>query len=722
MSKHKVDSKPANPIEVNISSTPSSAVSQESIIWKRALPISFIIIFVAMVFMSFSYGLSGDEVDMNEYGKAILKYFSSFGSDQTVFNMPKEFNRDGVIQYYGGLFDLLCAIVNQFSPFAEYTTRHILNAMVGFLAIFFSAKIVRYILNEQAAVLAAWMMFASPFFLGHAMNNPKDIPFAATYIMAIWCIIRLFERLDKATKWDYVWAILSIGATINIRVGGILLIPYLAVYAGILFAVKNWIQKTDVKLISFVKPVLIVGVLGYLSGSLLWPYGLQSPIANPLNALQEMSNFKVSILELFEGSKIYSGELPPYYLLKSIAITSSYLVLIGTGLFIFFIWPFRNSPRFATILFVAFTAFFPLFYIIYSKANVYHSWRHILFIFPSMLVVASFGWDQLVQFFDLKKIKIAGLALFGFLLLEPLYFIANSFPNTVTYYNQLAGGTKGAYTNYEFDYYYNSLKQSTDWFRKNIAVKAKPGDTIMVVSNAVHLLRQYLGDLKNVKMDYVRHYQQNEKPWDYAIMHIALIPVQEVKKSAWLPPSTLYKANVQNCVLSAVIKRPSYDDLKGYQALKLQQIDSAVTYFNQYLKADPTNIEVLNSLSSIYLQTGKIDDAYSKLSTAYQLDSSNVETRQGFGMAALQKGDNGTAQTLFTGLIAENPDNPSPYLYLGIAQMQSNQLDQALLNLSRAAQYPDLKTMAFKYMGDVYMKQGNQQQAMNMYQQAGLVK
>ena len=228
--------------------------------------------------------------------------------------------------------------------------------------------------------------------------------------------------------------------------------------------------------------------------------------------------------------------------------------------------------------------------------------------------------------------------------------------------------------------------------------------------------------MKNVKLDYVRHYQQNERQWDYAIMHIALIPVQEVKKSAWLPPSTLFKATIQNCVLSAVIKRPSYDDLKGYQALKLQQIDSAVNYFNQYLKADPMNIAVLNSLSNIYLQTGKIDEAYAKLSVAYQLDSSNVETRQGYGMAALQKGDNATAQTLFTGMINENPENPSPYLYLGIAQLQSNQLDQALLNLSRAAQYPDLKTPAFKYMGDVYMKQGNQQQAMNMYQQAGLVK
>lgn len=722
MSKHKVNSKSALSQETHEIGTPSMPISIDVTAWDRALTASLFVIFIAMIVMSFSYGLSGDEVDMNEYGKAILKYFTSFGSDQTVFNMPKEYNRDGVIQYYGGLFDLLCAIVNKFSPFAEYTTRHILNAMVGFLAIFFSAKIVRYILNEQAAVLAVWMMFASPFFLGHAMNNPKDIPFAATYIMAIWCIIRLFERLDNASKWDYVWAIVSIGATINIRVGGILLIPYLAVYAGILFVVKHWIQKTDIKIGSFIKPVLIVGVLGYLSGSLLWPYALQSPIANPLNALHEMSNFKVNILQLFEGSKIYSGELPPYYLLKSIAITSSYLVLIGAALFLFFIWPFRNSPRFATILFVAFTAFFPLFYIIYSKANVYHSWRHILFVFPSLLVVASFGWQQLVQFFDLKKIKIAGLALFGFLILEPLYFIANSFPNTITYYNHLVGGTKGAYTNYEMDYYYNSLKQSADWFRFNVAQKAKPGDTIMVVSNAVHLLKQYIGDLKNVKMDYVRHYQQNEKPWDYAIMHIALIPVQEVKKSAWLPPSTLYKASIQHCVLSAVIKRPSYDDLKGYQALKLQQVDSAVNYFNQYLKADPTNIAVLNSLSNIYLQTGKIDEAYAKLSIAYQLDSSNVETRQGYGMAALQKGDNATAQTLFTGMINENPENPSPYLYLGIAQFQSNQLDQALLNLSRAAQYPDLKTPAFKYMGDVYMKQGNQQQAMNMYQQAGLVK
>ena len=89
MSKRNVDSNPAAPLEVNNSSTSSFAISQESTLWNRILLVSLIMIFVAMVFMSFSYGLSGDEVDMNEYGKAILKYFTSFGSDQTVFKIGR---------------------------------------------------------------------------------------------------------------------------------------------------------------------------------------------------------------------------------------------------------------------------------------------------------------------------------------------------------------------------------------------------------------------------------------------------------------------------------------------------------------------------------------------------------------------------------------------------------------------------------------------------------
>ncbi len=554
------------------------------------------------------------------------------------------------------------------------------------------------------------------------MNNPKDIPFAAAYIMAIWNIIRLFNKLPDASKLDYIWAILSIGATINIRVGGILLIPYLFVFACIIYFNHVFVYKKYVMISSFAKPVFIVSIAGYLCGSLLWPYGLQSPLNNPLTALSEMSNFKVNILQLFEGTKIYSGELPAYYLPKSILITSSYAFITGLALMVFFMWSFRKSPKSSTLYFVAFTAIFPLFYIIYSKSNVYHAWRHILFIFPSMIVLVSFGWEKLIAFLDSKKIKLIGYALLGFLILEPTYFIIQSFPNTITYHNQMVGGVKGAYTNYEMDYYYNSLKQSAEWFKKNVSSKLKPGDTVMVVSNAVHLLRHYFVHEPNVKLDYVRFLEKNQKPWDYAIMHIALIPNQELKSKSWLPEgSTLFTANIQQNALSAVIKRPSKDDLKGYQMLSQQKADSALYYFDNYLLKDPKSTVVLNTEGNVLLQLNRIDSAYKIITRSYLIDSTNMETRQLFGMASLQKNDFNQAISIFSKLVDENPDYPKTYFYLGLAQMGTGQIDAALMNLSKSSQDPEIKSMAFKYMGDIYMKQGKQQEAMKLYQQAGLV-
>ena len=211
------------------------------------LNISLLVVFVAMTVMSFWFGITGDEVDMSNYGKAILRYFASFGSDEFIFSGDRSFDRDGVIKYYGGLFDFVAAIVNKISPFEEYTTRHILNAWMGFMAIFFSAKIAKRVSGDTAATIVIWLMFLSPFFLGHSMNNPKDIPFAAIYIMSLYLIMRFFDKLPTVTWKDYLYVILSIGATINIRVGGILLIPYLFVFVGILFIHTKFFLKEEFK-------------------------------------------------------------------------------------------------------------------------------------------------------------------------------------------------------------------------------------------------------------------------------------------------------------------------------------------------------------------------------------------------------------------------------------------------------------------------------------------
>lgn len=721
----KVAEKAPQPQILHQKSTAEQAVDP---LLHKILIFSFVAVFIAMTVMSFWYGLSGDEVDMNEYGKTILRYFTSFGSDQSVFCTPEEliaakeynYNRDGVIQYYGGLFDLICAIVNKVSPFDEYTTRHILNAWAGFLAIFFAAKITGRILGEQAAIIAVWLMFFSPFFLGHSMNNPKDIPFAATYIMAIYFIIRLFDRLPNPSKKDYLWAILCIGATINVRVGGILLIPYLAVFAGIIFIVGNYFQHEKVSLGMYIKPVLITGALGYLAGSILWPYGLQNPFSNPLNALSEMSNFKVNVRQLYEGTKVFSGDLPASFLPKSFVITNSFAVLTGLAFMLIFLWGFRKNKNAAILYFLFFTAFFPLAYIIYSKSNVYHAWRHVLFIFPSMMVLVAFGWQSIILFFDKMKIKLVGFALLFFLVLEPVYFIAFSFPNTITYHNQLVGGAKGAYGNYEVDYYYNSLKQCVDWFKKNELPKFKSTDSVIVASNAMHLLVKYFPKPGNVKFDYVRYAERNTKKWDYVIFHIALIPSEDINSNAWLPASTLYKAQIQGKTLCAIIKRPSYDDMKAYDFLQQNQVDSALIYFKNYLNRDSTNTSVLNMVSNIYLQTNRMAEAGNFINLSYRIDSANMETKQLKGMMSLQQNDFATAQFLFTQILNENPQYSKGYFYLAIAQMSMGNLEPALSNFNTASQDESVRASCYKYMGDIYAKKGDQQQAMKFYQMGGL--
>jgi 4-amino-4-deoxy-L-arabinose transferase-like glycosyltransferase len=228
--------------------------------------------------MSFWYGISGDEVDMNNYGKAILDYYTSFGANKNALSMPKELDRDGVLHLYGGFYDLVAAIVNKFSPFSEYDTRHLLNAWAGFLAIFFAAKLCIRFSGYRAATLVVWLMFLAPFFLGHAMNNPKDVPFAAAYIAGIYCFIKFYDKLPQVKWKDYIWPIISLAIAIDIRVAGILLVPFMAVY----HVFNMLFNKSDAKpLRQIMLPLAIVSVCGYLGASLLWPYALQNPITNP---------------------------------------------------------------------------------------------------------------------------------------------------------------------------------------------------------------------------------------------------------------------------------------------------------------------------------------------------------------------------------------------------------------------------------------------------------
>ncbi|MEZ5046264.1 MAG: tetratricopeptide repeat protein [Chitinophagaceae bacterium] len=685
--------------------------------------ISLWIVAILMISMSFWYGITGDEPGLNNYGKAIWRYLSSFGADEFVFSKDPSFDSNQNINYYGGLFELLSVVVNKISPLEEFTTRHILNACCGFLCILYSARTAKLLGGHLAGLFTIWLMFLAPFFLGNAMNNPKDIPFAATYIMSIYYSMRLIHRLPNPNKLDYLWAILCIGAAINIRVGGILLIAYLFAYAGLYYIVNTMIQKEKIALGSLLKAVFITSILGYIAGLLLWPYALEDPINNPLTALSEMSNFKTSLAQLFEGEKVFSADLPSHFLPKSFFITNPYVIHVGLFFSLLYLWFHRKSKQLSVLLFIFFTALFPIAYILYGKSNIYHVWRHELFVFPSIAILASLGWQSIVSFFENKKLKLAGFALLAIFLLEPLYFVASTFPQTITYYNATVGGVQGAYGDYEVDFYYNGLKECVDWFKKNELPKLEASnDTVRIVSNANHIMQEYFPKRKgNIIIEYIRYPERNQKAWDYAFFHIALIPQNELKSRNWLPPSTtLYETKVFDKTLCAILKKPSNDDIKAQNFLKNNQIDSAIVYYKKYLSKDAQNASVLSSLGNLYLQLGQQNDAASYIEKSYQLDPNNIESAHYLGMLRMQQGKLAEAQTLFTKVIQANPNAITEYYFLGMCQAQMNQLDAAISNLNTASQEPSLQQACYKLMGDIYMQKGNVEQANKLYQAASL--
>jgi len=574
--------------------------------WKQIFVFSAIAVLVAMTIMSFWYGISGDEVDMNNYGKAILDYYTSFGAKKNALAMPKELDRDGVLHLYGGFYDLLAALLNKISPFEEYATRHILNAWTGFIAIFFAAKLCIRFSGYRAATIVTWLMFLAPFFLGHAMNNPKDVPFAAAYIAGVYCFVRFYDKLPQVKWKDYIWPVVSLAIAIDVRVAGILLIPFMAVYHFL----NSLFNSADKKpLAKVVLPLAIVSVLGYLGASIFWPYALQNPIANPLKALSELSNFKMSLAQLYEGERTMSSELPPSYLIKNFVITNAYVLLIGLLLFPIFFFLRKKDSNTAGIIFLAFIALFPLVYIIYKESNVYHAWRHVLFIFPAAAAIAALGFEFLLEAIKSKtgKMVAGGLIVLG--MMEPAYFTVKTFPNTITYYNGIVGGVQEAYFNYETDYYYNSMKGACDWFEKNVVPKLSKTDTVVVATNASHIASIYLKKYPNIKCIYVRFYERSMTDWDYGIFHRALIPAPMIENKSWLVNKTLYAESVEDLPLCVVLQRPSHEDFKGFELLKQNKMEEGFQHLIAYNKIDKGNEIVNEILARFFTAMGQPEKA-----------------------------------------------------------------------------------------------------------------
>ncbi len=640
---------------------------------EKKLKIVFIILALAMLFamllISRDAGISGDEEVHYKQSEMVYHYFSSLGADQSSLNTPQTH-----LKYYGQSFDnLVTILIHWFGIEDIYGFRHLMSSFSGWLTILVTALFAAYISGYGAAIFVLLLFAVSPTFLGHAQNNLKDIPFALAYISSIYYSLRVIFTEGRPARKDILLLVLSIALSIGIRAGGILVIFYLGFFM-FLKLILDGIQQKKYELKKLKSQLLLVSgisISGYILGLILWPYALQNPILNPWKSYQIMTHFPTTVRQIFEGNFDWSDFHPWYYLPKYMAITIPIIVLSGILLFFLNIWKQYSINQKIQLLLVGFSILFPVFFVVLKQSNLYGSWRHFLFVYPGIVLVSALGFHAFFNRYKQRMIRLSAIVLFLILAVHPIRFMAANHPYYYLYYNQFTGGLKGAYGNYETDYYYHSMRQGAEWLQDYL--KNKPNNTNIVVG-ANFPCQWYFRNNKAIEFVYFPWQKRSEYNWDYAIVANSYIPPFQLKNKIWPPSNTIHTIFADGIPICAVIERVTKTDFDGIQEQNKGDNIKSALLFQEAVKFDPQNELIRYKFAETLLATGKVDQAKQMLAKCLEINPDYEKALVLLGDEALKDGDVQKAVGFYERTIQANRKYYSGYVKLSGIYAETNVL------------------------------------------------
>jgi len=683
---------------------------RESSIYRLLFALIAIITFIAMPIMAYQTGNSGDE-DNYQYPQAvkIFNYYASFGKDTTYKEVQG-------MESYGMSFDTFTVVVIKlFNIDKIFEARHAMNAIVGWIAILFCGLLAFRIANWRAALITFILMFFSPQFLGQSFNNPKDIPFAMTYIFTIYFIVRFIQQFPKVTYKTTLYVALGIAMAISVRIGGLLLIAYLFLFLGIYFIytskIKSLFSSENIgRIKKLARYAIIISVIGYFSGLILWPYALEAPISNPMKALGFMSNFTASLRQIFEGVSIWSDKVPWYYTIKYIIITTPLVVLIGSIIYLFSIKKKNHQPLWAFILLFSFG--FPIFYIIWKNSNVYGGWRHALFTYPTLVVAAGLGFNNLICIFKNKHLKIVIAVIIALLIINPVVHTFKNHPYQYVYFNELAGGIKKAYGKYEMDYYFHSLKEATEWVKKNAVRDENTRKKIKVGAWLTSPVAYYLRkDTANFEVVFIRYYERGNNDWDYAIFVNTGINPAQLQNGTFPPKNTIYTVNVDGKPICAVLKRSDKSDYLGSQALEKGDLQTAIPLLKKSIEILPTNEAALLNLADAYIKIQQLDSAMIYINQLLTFDPELDNALNFKAYIYLAKNDFDNSLAIAKRIIKNNYKYYFAYWWAANAYIRKNDSFNAIKMLEQLLQQNQAFKPAYQMLAQIYQQQGDESKA-----------
>jgi hypothetical protein len=525
---------------------------QTGLSWLNANRLLLLAAGLLFLFTAGDYGDSWDEKVRSDEGEKKLAYYEALfsGDWETVREIGSR--KD----YYPGFHDLNLAVLKRISPLGDHLTGNLFSAFLGLLTIAGAMALARRMGGGAAAFLTGIFLLTWPRFYGHVFINPKDIPFAFGYI---WSLCFLFDWFRRKTVPAWTTVLLSglaIGVTMASRIGGLVLLCYLGLFLGLLL-LRSFFNRSETPLSesiqSFIKcyfPRFLLVVLISMVGLLLyWPSGQWRPLAQTGGTLETVTHYQWPMAVFYEGAFYQSADLPRSYILKMFLLTTPLqLLLLGLGGIAWilgrdwkgFLQAKHQEANPLGRLLIAFAVLFPLAYVIIRDSNLYNGIRHLLFVVPPFAAIA--GWATVRAWQWLKDgSPVLRLVLPGGLTLAVLITAIQMIrlhPYQYIHYNPIAGGTRGAASSYETDYWGTALKELAEEFGDYLKTEQPSlprGYAVVNMEQVTYLFRPFLPDDLPIRVVVVRSrpdlddYYAAGTVWNAPEFHDG-IPVLEVQR------------------------------------------------------------------------------------------------------------------------------------------------------------------------------------------------
>ena len=242
----------------------------------------------------------------NTYGRDLLAFYTSGFHDRSAMTYLN-------LYFYGGLFDLLAAIINLVSPFGVYQTRHLLGGIFMLFGLLGSWRLCRLLAGERAGLIAVMSLVLNPLLYGHSFINPKDAPLAW---LSIWVFYYACRAIGEGRP--RIGTVIGFGVALGLGLGTrVLAAPWMVYIAAALAFVavlgRVWPRLNSPPVARAAVGLLAALPLAYGVMVICWPWAVLKTF-NPIIALNEFANFPWKGWLLWDGEMMPAINLPRDYL------------------------------------------------------------------------------------------------------------------------------------------------------------------------------------------------------------------------------------------------------------------------------------------------------------------------------------------------------------------------------------------------------------------------